>query len=118
MILEDEILVLNLAKIMLEKLGYKVLASNSAHEALAVIKSHGGAIDLLLTDVVMPEMNGRDFASQVNTLYPDIKTLYMSGYTSDVIVRHGILEEGVRYIQKPFSIKDLAVKVREVIENE
>ena len=118
LVLEDEILVLNLAKIMLEKLGYKVLASNSVHEALALIESRGGTIDMLLTDVIMPEMNGRDFAAQANTLYPDIKTLFMSGYTSDVIVRHGILEEGMRYIQKPFSIKDLAVKVRKVIENQ
>ncbi|MFO8113440.1 MAG: PAS domain S-box protein, partial [Desulfosalsimonadaceae bacterium] len=94
LVLEDEILVLNLAKIMLEKLGYKVLASNSVHEALALIKSRGGAIDMLLTDVIMPEMNGRDFATQVNSLYPDIKTLFMSGYTSDVIVRHGILAKG------------------------
>ncbi len=118
LVLEDEIPVLNLAKTMLEKLGYKVLASNSADEALTLIKSHGGAIDLLITDVIMPEMNGRDFANQVNGLYPEIKTLFMSGYTSDVIVRHGILEEGVRYIQKPFSIKDLAIKVRKVIEEE
>ena len=95
-----------------------VLVSNSVHEALALIKSHGGAIDLLLTDVIMPEMSGRNFSTQLNGLYPDIKTLFMSGYTSDVIVRHGILEEGMRYIQKPFSIKDLAVKVRKVIENQ
>ncbi|MCF8026327.1 MAG: PAS domain S-box protein [Desulfobacteraceae bacterium] len=116
LVLEDEISVLNLAKTMLEKLGYKVLASNSADEALTLIKSHGDAIDLLITDVIMPEMNGRDFANQVNGLYPGIKTLFISGYTSDVIVCHGILEEGVHYIQKPFSIKDLAIKVREVIE--
>ncbi|MFP4453895.1 MAG: PAS domain S-box protein, partial [Desulfobacterales bacterium] len=118
LVLEDEVLVLNLTKAMLEKLGYKVLASNSVHEALALIKSSGGAIDLIITDVIMPEMNGRDFTAQANTLYPDMKTLFMSGYTSDVIVRHGILEQGVRYIQKPFSIKDLAIKVREVIEEE
>lgn len=118
LVVEDEVPVLNLAKTMLEKLGYKVLAANSVREALARIKSPGGAIDLIITDVIMPEMNGRDFTAQVNMLYPDMKTLFMSGYTSDVIVRHGILEEGVRYIQKPFAIKDLAVKVREVIEGE
>ncbi|MCF8028757.1 MAG: hypothetical protein K9K81_10370 [Desulfobacteraceae bacterium] len=64
----------------------------------------------------MPEINGRDFVNQVNTLYPDIKTLFMSGYTSDVVIRHGILEKGVRYIQKPFSITDLGTKVRKAIE--
>ncbi|MDZ7760734.1 MAG: ATP-binding protein [Desulfovermiculus sp.] len=118
LVVEDEVPVLNLTKIMLEKLGYKVLASNSAHEALALIKSYGGAIDLIITDVIMPEMNGRDFATQVNSLYPDMKTLFMSGYTADVIVRHGILEKGLRYIQKPFSIKDLAIKVQKAIEEE
>ncbi len=116
LVLEDEIPVLNVAKTMLEKLGYKLLASNSAHEALALIQSSGGEIDLIITDVIMPEMNGRDFAAQVNSLYPDIKTLFMSGYTSNVIVRHGILEKGVRYIQKPFSIRDLAIKVRKAVE--
>ena len=116
LVVEDEIRVLNVAEIMLEKLGYKVLPSNSVHEALALIRSYGGSIDLLLTDIIMPEMNGRDFAAQFNMLYPDIKTLFMSGYTSDVIVRHGILEEGVHYIQKPFSIKDLAIKVRKAVD--
>ncbi|MGM0644083.1 MAG: PAS domain S-box protein [Thermodesulfobacteriota bacterium] len=118
LILEDEISVLNLAETMLEKLGYKVLASESAREALETVKSSGGMIDLLITDVIMPEMNGLDFTTRVNTFYPDIKTLFMSGYTSDVIVRHGILAEGLHYIQKPFSMKDLAVKVRKMIENE
>ncbi|MDZ7831485.1 MAG: response regulator [Desulfobacterales bacterium] len=101
---------------MLEKPGYKVLASNSVHKALTLIKAQGGAIDLLITDVIMPEINGRDFATQANSLYPDMKTLFMSGYTSNVIVRHGILEEGVRYIQKPFSITELAIKVRKAVE--
>jgi YesN/AraC family two-component response regulator len=96
-------------------MGYKVLASISVHEALKLIKSRHGAIDLLITDVIMPEMNGRDFTTQVNSLYPDIKTLFMSGYTSDVIVRHGILEKGVHYIQKPFSITDLGIKVRKAL---
>jgi len=82
---------------------------------LALIQSSGGEIDLIITDVIMPEMNGRDFSFQVNSLYPDVKTLFMSGYTSDVIVRHGILEKGVRYIQKPFSIKDLAMQVRRAV---
>ena len=106
---------MNLVKKKKKKLGYKVLASNSVHEALELIKSRDGAIDLIITDVIMPEMNGRDFATQVNTLYPDIKTLFMSGYTSDVIILHGILEEGVRFIQKPFSIKDLAMQVRRAV---
>ncbi|MCF8026264.1 MAG: PAS domain S-box protein [Desulfobacteraceae bacterium] len=118
LVLEDEVSVLNLAKTMLEKLGYKVLPASSVHKALALVQSCDGAIDLLLTDVVMPERNGRDFANQVNSLYPGIKTLFMSGYTADAIVRQGILEDGVHYIQKPFSIKELAIKVRKAIEEE
>ncbi|MCF8024764.1 MAG: PAS domain S-box protein [Desulfobacteraceae bacterium] len=118
LVVEDEVSVLNTARTLLERLGYNVLTSSSVHEALEQVKSQDGAIDLVITDVVMPEINGRDFADQVNSLYPEIKTLFMSGYTSDVIARHGILDEGVYYIQKPFSIKDLAIKVRKAIAQE
>ena len=111
LVVEDEPALLMLAKIMLEKLGYLVLAAGTPGEALKLAEEHGKNIQLLITDVVMPEMNGRDLAERLRSLYPDMKILFMSGYTSDVIVHRGVLDEGVNFIQKPFSIKDLAVKV-------
>ena len=117
MVLEDESTVLNIARIMLEKLGYTVLAASSASEAMTLAEANDGKIDLLLTDIVMPEMNGLDFSAQLKSCYPDIKNLYMSGYTADVIARHGMLDEGMQFIQKPFSIQELAIKVREAIES-
>jgi FixJ family two-component response regulator len=69
-----------------------------------------------MTDVVMPEMNGRDLAAQLTRLYPDLKLLFMSGYTADVIAHHGVLDEGVCFIQKPFSKNDLALKLREALD--
>ncbi|MFO7748907.1 MAG: response regulator, partial [Desulfobacteraceae bacterium] len=75
-----------------------------------------GAIDLLMTDVVMPEMNGRDLAGQITALYPDIRLLFMSGYTADVIAHQGILDKRVAFIQKPFSMADITVKLREVLD--
>lgn len=77
---------------------------------------HPSGIHLLITDVVMPEMTGRDLAHQLQTLYPDIKTLFMSGYTANVIAHRGVLEEGVNFLQKPFSIKDLGFKVRDILD--
>jgi YesN/AraC family two-component response regulator len=71
-----------------------------------------------MTDVVMPEMNGRDLAKNLLSLYPSLKRLFMSGYTANVIAHHGVLDEGVHFIQKPFSINDLAGKVREVLDKE
>ena len=76
---------------------------------------HPGDIHLLVTDVVMPEMNGRDLARKILSLYPGIKRLFMSGYTADVIVHQGVLDEGVHFISKPFSVKGLADKVRETL---
>ncbi len=115
LVLEDETVVLNLTRIMLGRLGYKVITANSPSEALELAKAHDGKIDLLLTDVIMPEMNGRDFAEQLNDLYPDIKTLFMSGYTENVIAHHTVLDEGLNFIEKPFSNHKLAAKVREAL---
>jgi DNA-binding NtrC family response regulator len=103
---------------MIERLGYKVLIAENPNNALRVHLEYDGKIDLLVTDVIMPEMNGRDLSSQMARNYPGLKTLYMSGYTADVITHHGTIFEGVQFIQKPFSFKDLAVKVREVLEQE
>jgi YesN/AraC family two-component response regulator len=85
---------------------------------MRLAEEHPGAIDLLITDVVMPGMNGRDLADELHTIYPDIKILFMSGYTADAIAHRGVLEEDVQFIQKPFSIKDLGLKVHEVLNAE
>ena len=85
-------------------------------EAIRLALEYRGRIDLLMTDVVMPEMNGRDLASNLLSHYPDLKRLFMSGYTANVIAHHGVLDEGVNFIQKPFSMKDLGGKLREVLE--
>jgi PAS domain S-box-containing protein len=118
LLVEDEPSILKLSKTMLEKLGYSVLAAGTPGEALDLARNHPQPIDLLITDVVMPEMNGRDLAECVMTLHPSAKLLFMSGYTANVIAHHGVLDEGVCFIEKPFSLEDLAVKVLEALENE
>ena len=116
LLVEDESANLRMVTIMLEKLGYDVIAANTPGEAIRMAHEHTGPIDLLVTDVVMPEMNGRDLAKNILHIYPGIKRLFMSGYTANVIVHHGVLDEGVHFIQKPFSPKDLGAKLRDVLE--
>ncbi|MEW6521889.1 MAG: PAS domain S-box protein [Thermodesulfobacteriota bacterium] len=116
LVVEDEISILKLAARILTRQQYKVLTANTPAAALQVAKTHGGGIDLLLTDVVMPGMNGRELAEQLQTLYPEIKCLYMSGYTANVIAHRGVLDKGLHFIQKPFSTRDLASKVRTVLD--
>ncbi len=118
LIVEDEKTILQMSKQMLERLGYTVETATSPSEALQISEKYDGTIHLLITDVVMPEMNGRDLSSQLVKSHPGLKTLYMSGYTADVIAHHGVLDDGVQFIQKPFSLKDLALKVRDVLEQE
>ncbi|WP_218188211.1 response regulator [Desulfosarcina cetonica] len=101
---------------MLETTGYHVLAALTPKEALALADLHAGRIDLLMTDVIMPEMNGRELSEKVAARCPDIGIVYMSGYTANLIAHRGVLEEGVSFIQKPFSRKELAVKVRSVLD--
>jgi len=91
------------------------LPAGSAAEAVKLAGDCGDRIDLLLTDVVMPEMNGRELAAKLESLCPGIKTLFMSGYTANVIAHHGILDSGVYFIQKPFLMKDLSVKLKEAL---
>ncbi len=117
LVVEDEAAIGNLVRTLLEKIGYGVLCANTPHVALDIAANHEGGIDLLITDVVMPEMNGRDLADRVRKLYPDIRVLYMSGYTANVIAHHGILERGVLFMQKPFTNRDLADRVREALSN-
>jgi two-component system, cell cycle sensor histidine kinase and response regulator CckA len=115
LLVEDEPMVLEMATLMLQSLGYTVVSAGTPGEAIRLAREHSGRIDLLLTDVVMPEMNGRDLAKNLISLYPDLKRLFMSGYTANVIAHHGVLDEGVHFIQKPFSMKDLAAKVHEAL---
>lgn len=117
LVVEDDVSILNLTRRILEELGYTVLAANTPEDAIRLAEEHAGKIHLLITDVVMPKMNGRDLAIRLQSLYPDLKCLFMSGYTANVIAHHGVLEEGVNFIQKPVSKKDLAAKVRDVLEN-
>jgi PAS domain S-box-containing protein len=116
LLVEDEPAILEVTTMLLELQGYKVLTAGTPGEAIALAGAHGGEIHLLLTDVVMPEMNGRELAKNLLSLYPDLKRLFMSGYTANVIAHHGVLDEGVHFIQKPFSANDLAARVREALD--
>jgi two-component system, cell cycle sensor histidine kinase and response regulator CckA len=115
---EDEPAILQLTTLMLEGLGYTVIAAGTPGEAIRLAREHTGRIDLLMTDVVMPEMNGRDLAGNLLSIYPDIRRLFMSGYTANVIAHRGVLDKGVHFLQKPFSKNDLAAKVREALSRE
>ena len=116
LLVEDEPALLKMATIVLESQGYTVLVAGSPAEAIRLACEHDGRIDLLLTDVVMPGMNGRDLAKSLASACPGLKRLFMSGYTADIIARHGVMDEGAHFIQKPFSLKDLAAKLREALE--
>ncbi|MFH0782768.1 MAG: PAS domain S-box protein [Pseudomonadota bacterium] len=116
LIVEDEVSTLKLAKRILAGLGYTILDAVTTEQALNLAKDHQGKIQLLLTDVIMPEMNGRDLADLLRIICPGIRVLFMSGYTADIITRQGVLANGLNFIQKPFSIKELAVKVREELD--
>jgi two-component system cell cycle sensor histidine kinase/response regulator CckA len=114
-VVEDEPAILRMAQLVLKECGYTVLAAASPLEALEAARDHQGDIHLLVTDVVMPEMNGRQLARALMSLHPSVKSLFMSGYTGDIIAQNGILHESVNFIQKPFSMSTLAAKVREVL---
>ncbi|HBC86232.1 MAG TPA: hypothetical protein DCZ94_04685 [Lentisphaeria bacterium] len=116
LLVEDEKAILKMTKTMLEGFGYRVLAAETPGEAFRLAEKHNGDIHLLITDVVMPEMNGRDLARNLMTLYPNLKRLFMSGYTANVIASHGVLVDGIHFIQKPFSSNDLADKVRSSLD--
>ena len=108
LLVEDNPQVRNMTLTILERNGYKVLAAKSGKEALALLDRHEeGPPDLLLTDVVMPEMNGKQLFEKVSGRYPQVKALYMSGYTDDAIVNRGVMDAGVHFIQKPFSVNVL-----------
>jgi PAS domain S-box-containing protein len=99
----------------LRSLGYTVLEAGSGHQAVAVASQYAGHVDLLITDLVMPKMSGRELSEMLGGLRPDLKTIYISGYTDDVVLRHGISELGITFLQKPFSLGTLARKVRDTL---
>ena len=116
LLVEDAALVRAVTKQVLERQGYMVLEAADGEAALQLAQRHRGPIHLLLTDVVMPRVSGRELAEQFARLRPDTRVLYTSGYTDDSVVRHGILESGTAYLQKPFSPESLARKVRDVLD--
>jgi len=116
LLVEDEEVVREMAAEILRENGYEVMVAKDPEAALILAAQFNGVIHLMLTDVVMPRMSGRDLAEQISPLRPEMKVLYMSGYTDDAIVHHGVLEEGTAFIAKPFSIDALARKLREVLD--
>jgi PAS domain S-box-containing protein len=116
LLVEDELMILNMTTTMLRHQGYKVLPAATPGQALLLAREHAGQIHLLMTDVIMPEMNGRDLARNMFSLYPNLKCLFMSGYTADVIAHHSVLDAGVHFIQKPFILRHLTAKIREVLD--
>ncbi|MGD9973253.1 MAG: PAS domain S-box protein [Desulfatirhabdiaceae bacterium] len=116
LLVEDDDTILDIGKMILERFGYTVLATNNPNEALRLAKNHSGPIHLLITDVIMPEMNGQQLVDCLISIKADIHTLFISGYTADIIARHGVLDEGINFLQKPFSVQTLVEKVREVMD--
>jgi len=115
LVVEDEPALLALSKLMLEQMGYRVLTAGTPEEAMTLAREHAVDLQLLITDVVMPEMNGKELSKRLKALFPHIKILFMSGYTANVITKRGGLDESVNFIQKPFSMQNLAAKVSEVL---
>jgi len=115
LIVEDDEMLLDIQIITLERYGYNVLFASSCNHAEVRVKKHVGQIDLLLTDVIMPEMNGKELAEKLSVFHPNMNVLFMSGYTADIIANKGIICNDLNFIQKPFNSKVLAVKVREIL---
>ena len=116
LVVEDEDAVRRIVKIALESAGYRVIEARNGPEALEAVRTHSGEIQLVVTDVVMPKMSGRELVERIVKDHPGVRILYMSGYTDDAVVRHGIVESGVAFLQKPFTPLALARKVREVLD--
>jgi CheY-like chemotaxis protein len=116
LLVEDEDSVRSLAREILQRNGYFVLEATHGSEALVICKQHKGSISLMLTDVVMPGMSGREVAEELSSLRPEMKVIFMSGYSDDAIVRHGILEPGTQFLPKPYTPDSLIRKVRDVLD--
>jgi signal transduction histidine kinase/ActR/RegA family two-component response regulator len=118
LLVEDDPHVQRIVRNILSRSGYRVLTAGGAAEALRLAEEEGDTIHLLLSDLVMPGISGRQLAEQIHALRPDIAILYMSGYTDDAVIRRGVLEAGMAFIQKPFGAEDLAGRVREVLDGQ
>jgi PAS domain S-box-containing protein len=116
LLVEDEAAIRSLGEKMLQRLGYTVLTADAPGKAIRLAEEHAGDIQLLITDVIMPEMNGKELAERLTSIKPGVKCLFMSGYSADAIARHGVLDKGIHFIQKPFSMKEMAQKVRDIWE--
>ncbi|HQP34168.1 MAG TPA: PAS domain S-box protein, partial [Polyangiaceae bacterium] len=116
LLVEDDEAVRGFGCRVLTRLGYSVLAEGSATAALRAVEAHAGPIDLLLTDVVLPDMNGRVLAERLLALRPSVRVLFTSGYTENVIVHHGVLDAGIRFLGKPYTVRDLAARIRKVLD--
>jgi PAS domain S-box-containing protein len=117
LVVEDDSAILELVKRILINLKYKVFCTSNPKDAISIAAEYPEKIDLLVTDIILPDMNGRDLANELQKQYSDLKILYMSGYTANVIAHRGILDEGINYIAKPFSTDDFAEKVKEILED-
>nr|WP_320010438.1 response regulator [uncultured Desulfobulbus sp.] len=116
LLVEDEPGLLTMSRRMLEVLGYNVLPASTPGEAIQLTKEYDGKIHLFLTDVVMPEMNGRELIDQLLLIRPDTTYLFMSGYTADVIIHRGVSRKGDNFIQKPFSLTQIAAQIRTLLD--
>ena len=116
LLVEDEDGVRGLAVLVLQTYGYKVLAASNGKEALRLVEKRSGGIDLLVTDVVMPGMGGPELADALRPRVPQMKVLFSSGYTDDAVVRHGLLQEKVAFLQKPYTPGALVKKVRQILD--
>jgi two-component system, cell cycle sensor histidine kinase and response regulator CckA len=115
LLVEDETVILEMNSRILQRLGYRVIASSSTSEAIALAHQHREELQLLLTDIIMPEMNGYDLSQVILGDNPQLKVLFISGYTANVIARQGVLPEGMNFLQKPFMKRDLAKKLHHIL---
>jgi DNA-binding NtrC family response regulator len=118
LLVEDDLSILELIRHILDGLGYTVLIAGTPAEAIDLAENQTGKIHLLITDLIMPEMNGKELAEKIRKTRPAMKCLFMSGYSANVVAERGMLDEGIQFIEKPFSMKDIAAKVRTTLEKE
>jgi two-component system cell cycle sensor histidine kinase/response regulator CckA len=116
LLVEDELTILKMTTIMLQRQGYTVLTASTPVEALRLASDFADNIHLILTDIIMPEMNGRELVDRLLLCHPEMKHLFMSGYTIDIIAIHGVLDNGLNFIQKPFTLTALSTKIRKALE--
>jgi len=113
---EDDETILTFGYKILERYGYRVLPAKNPGEAIDIAMKHDGPIHLLITDVVMRGMNGRELCNRLHDHLPGLRSIFMSGYTANVIAHHGVIDKGIHFLQKPFSVQSLAAMVRSVLD--